>query len=69
VAELLQVELAELLRRHLKDPRLRMVTMSQVEVSPDLRHARLYVSRVGSAAEQQAAITGLQQATGFMRSH
>ena len=69
VAELLQAELAELLLRHLKDPRLRMVTISRVEVSPDLRHARVFVSHVGSAAEQQAAIAGLQQATGFIRSH
>ena len=69
VAELLQAELAELLRRHLKDPRLSMATISQVEVSPDLRHARIYVSRVGSAAEQQAAIAGLHQATGFIRRH
>lgn len=69
VAELLQAELAELLLRHLKDPRLQMVTLSRVEVTPDLRHARVYVSHVGSAAEQQAALAALQQATGFMRSH
>ena len=69
MAELLQAEMAELLLRHLKDPRLKMVTISRVEVSSDLRHARLYVSHVGSAVEQQAAMAGLQQATGFIRSH
>ena len=69
IAELLQAELADLLLRHLKDPRLRMVTISRVEVSPDLRHARIYVSHVGSEAEQHAAMAGLHQATGFIRSH
>jgi ribosome-binding factor A len=67
VAELIQTEIAELLLRHLKDPRLTMATISRVEVSPDLRHARVYVSRVGSAAEQQAAMAGFQHATGFIR--
>jgi ribosome-binding factor A len=69
VAELIQAELATLLLRHLKDPRLTMATISRVKVSPDLRHARIYVSRIGSEAEQQAAIAGFQQATGFIRSH
>jgi ribosome-binding factor A len=69
IAELMQAEMAELLRRHLKEPRLRMATISRVEVSPDLRHARVYVSRVGSEAEQQAAMAGFHQATGFIRSH
>jgi ribosome-binding factor A len=69
VAELIQAEMAELLLRHLKDPRLKMATISRVEVSPDLRHARVYVSRVGNAAEQQAAMAGFHQAAGFIRSH
>ena len=69
VAELMQAAIAELLLRHLKDPRLRMATISRVEVSPDLRHARIYVSRVGSEAEQQATMAGCHQAAGFIRSH
>jgi ribosome-binding factor A len=67
VAELIQAEIAELLLRHLKDPRLDMATVSHVEVSADLRHARVYVSRVGSEAEQQEAIAGFQRAAGFIR--
>jgi ribosome-binding factor A len=61
--------MAKLLLRHLTDPQLTMATISGVEVSPDLQHARVYVSRVGSAAEQQAAIMSLQHATGFMQGH
>ena len=67
VAELIQAEIAELLLRHLKDPRLTMATISRVEVSPDLQHARVYVSRIGSEAEKQATIEGFQHATGFIR--
>ena len=69
VAELIQAEIADLLLRQLKDPRLTMATISRVVVSADLRHARVYVSRVGSEAEQQATMAGFQQATGFIRSH
>jgi ribosome-binding factor A len=69
VAELIQAAMAELLLRHLKDPRLTLATVSRVEVSPDLRHARVYVSRVGSAAEQQATMAGFHQAAGFIRRH
>lgn len=67
VAELIQAEIAELLLRQLKDPRLTMATVSHVEVSPDLQHARVYVSRVGSETEQLAAIEGFQRAAGFIR--
>jgi ribosome-binding factor A len=56
VGELLQIEIAHLLARQMKDPRLSMATISRVEVSADLRHACVYVSRIGSEAEQQAAI-------------
>ena len=45
VGELLQAEIARLLLRQLKDPRLNMATISRVEVSSDLRHACIYVSR------------------------
>jgi ribosome-binding factor A len=58
----MQEEIADLLLRHLKDPRLALTTISRVEVSPDLRYARVYVSHAGSAAEQQAAMEGFQHA-------
>ena len=68
VGELLQAEIACLLLRQLKDPRLSMTTVSCVEVSSDLRHACVYISRIGSEAEQQAAIHGFERAAGFIRS-
>ena len=67
VGELLQAEIAQLLLRQLKDPRLSMVTISRVEVSADLRHACIYISRMGSEAEQRAALQGCEHAAGFIR--
>ena len=68
VGELLQAEIARLLLRQLKDPRLSMATVSRVDVSADLRHACVYISRIGSESEQRAAIQGFERATGFIRS-
>jgi ribosome-binding factor A len=68
VAELIQAEIADLLLRQLKDPRLTMTTISRVEVSPDLRYARVYISHTGNEAEQQAAVEGFLHAQGFIRS-
>jgi ribosome-binding factor A len=67
VGELIQAELATLLTRGLKDPRLEMSTVSYVEVTPDLRYARVYISRLGSEAEQNAMLQGFQRAAGFIR--
>jgi len=67
VGELLQAEIAQLLLRQLKDPRLSMVTISCVEVSSDLRHACIYISRIGSETDQQAALQGFEHAAGFIR--
>ena len=53
----------------LKDPRvqLRVVTITDVEVSPDLRHARVFVSIYGSTEERAEALQGLISARGFLR--
>ena len=67
VNQLLREELSHLAQRQLKDPRLRtLMTITEVDVSPDLRHARVYVSVMGDAEEQQAAIEALSAAAGFL---
>jgi ribosome-binding factor A len=50
-----------------KDPRIGFVTVTGVETSPDLRHARVYVSVLGSEVERQAALDGLTSARGFLQ--
>jgi ribosome-binding factor A len=67
VGDLIQAELAVLLLKDLKDPRLELTTVSHVEVSPDLRHARVYISRVGNTEEQENALEGFQRAAGYIR--
>ena len=50
-----------------KDPRIGFVTVTGVETSPDLRHARVYVSVLGSEVERQEALDGLTSARGFLQ--
>ena len=63
VREVLSGHIAE----DLKDPRIGFVTVTGVDTSPDLRHARVYVSVLGSDDERQAALDGLQSAAGFLQ--
>ena len=51
----------------LKDPRIGFVTVTRVEVVPDLRNAKVYVGVLGSQAERDKTLAGLRQAAGFMR--
>src|SRR4051794_41464641 len=51
----------------LKDPRIGFVTVTGVETSPDLRHARVYVSVLGSEEQKADALKGLQSAAGFLQ--
>jgi ribosome-binding factor A len=52
----------------LKDPRIGFVTVTGVDTSPDLRHARVYVSVLGSEVEREEAFEGLSSAAGFLQS-
>ena len=65
VADQIQRELTELIARELKDPRVGMVTLQGVEVTPDYAHAKVFFSLlIGDPVETQAA---LNQAAGFLR--
>ena len=52
----------------LKDPRIRDVTVTYVEVSPDMRQAKVHVSVMGDETKQQLSLHGLQNAAGFLQS-
>ena len=57
-----------MISRGVKDPRLAgLITVTQVETSNDLRHARVYVSVLGSPEEKEEAMRGAASASGFMR--
>jgi len=51
----------------LRDPRIRNVTVTYVEVSPDLRHAKVHVSVMADEAQQQLTLHGLESASGFLQ--
>lgn len=71
VADLIRSEVSMLLLRQINDPRIREKTVSitGVEVSPDLKSARLYFSVLGSEEDVEAVEEGLSRAKGFIRSH
>jgi ribosome-binding factor A len=64
VSSLIQEELGDLLEKKVSDPRLDFVTITAVEVSPNLRQAHIYVSTLGN---QQEAMEGFNHAAGFLR--
>jgi len=68
VAEVVREVAAETVLFHLRDPRVKMVTVTRAEVSGDLQHAKVFVSVMGSEREQQLALHGLQHAAGFVQS-
>jgi ribosome-binding factor A len=51
----------------LRDPRVKDVTVTRVEVSPDMRYAKVHVSIMGDEAKQKLALKGLQNAAGFLQ--
>jgi len=68
VAEALQDLIAELLLREIKDPRIGLITVTGVKVTPDLRHARIFFSCLGDEARRAESLKGLTSAAGFVRS-
>jgi len=59
--------LGDALAQELKDPRIGFVTVTDVKTSSDLRHARVYVSVLGTDPEQDATLDGLRSAHGFLQ--
>jgi ribosome-binding factor A len=67
VGEQIQRELAELIRNELKDPRLGMISISQVTVSRDMSHAKVFVSVLVNEQQTEASMVVLRHAAGFLR--
>lgn len=66
--EQIREELADLLRRHIRDPRLGgIISITDVETSPDLAVARVHVSVLGSDEEAAEALRALRHASGYLR--
>jgi ribosome-binding factor A len=67
VNRLLREELAELIRREVKDPRVGIVTITGVETSRELDVARVFVHLIGDATRRAEALQGLNHAAGYLR--
>mgnify|MGYP000956582529 FL=1 len=67
VQELMKQELSKIILQDLKDPRIGFVTVTAVDVSSDLRNAKVYVSLMGSEQQIADSWRGLQSSRGFLR--
>jgi ribosome-binding factor A len=67
LGELMASDLSELIRTRVKDPRVGFASITRVEVSGDLRHAKVLVSVMGTPEEQVETMKGLKAANGFLR--
>ncbi len=67
VGEAIREAIAAMLLREIKDPRVGMVTLTAVEVSDDLKRAKVYFSCLGDEAARQRSLNGLRSAAGFIK--
>ena len=68
IEDLLRTEISHLILREVSDPRVRLATVSKVDVSPDLKHASVKVSVLGEDSERLNSLEALQHASSFIRS-
>lgn len=68
VAEQMKKEIADILKRKVKDPRVEFVTVTDVEVTGDLQQATVYVTVLEQQVKQEEALKGLEKAKGIIRS-
>ena len=67
IEEQLRIEISEILERELQDPRVHLVTVTGVKASPDLSHARVFISSLGGPDERKKVLQGLRSAAGYVR--
>jgi ribosome-binding factor A len=68
VSETLRQVIADALTRGIRDPRVGFVTVTRVEVTSDLSHAKVYVAVPGEEADRERSLEGLRSASGYLRS-
>ena len=67
INEAMRAVLSDAISKDLQDPRVGFVTVTSVKTSSDLRHARVYVSVLGTDEEREASLQGLRSAHGFLQ--
>lgn len=67
VREFIKEQVGEIIQQYLKDPRIGFVSVTDVEVSADLRHAKVFVSVLGNEQAKADTMAGLESAQGYVR--
>jgi ribosome-binding factor A len=67
IEEQLRMEISEIIEREIHDPRVGLTTVTAVKVSPDLGHAKIFVSSLGNEDEHKKTLQGLKSAAAFIR--
>jgi ribosome-binding factor A len=67
IADQIRAEVSQMLMRNVHDPGIGFVTITRVQVTPDLQLARIYYTRMGTESERQATVKALERATSFLR--
>ena len=69
IADQMQRDLAQLIRTEVKDPRVGLVTIQSIDVSPDYAHAKVFITQLGDTKNAKACTDALNHAAGFLRHH
>ncbi|MBU4343042.1 MAG: 30S ribosome-binding factor RbfA [Candidatus Omnitrophica bacterium] len=67
VKKVLRIEISRILQEDLKDPRIGFVTVTRIDLTGDLRYAKVYFSILGDAANQESSVEGIESALGYIR--
>lgn len=67
LAELVKREISDILREDVSDPRIGFVSLTEVDLSPDLKNCKVFISIFGPEKAKKEAMAGLQSATSFIR--
>jgi len=67
VAQIIRIEVSDIVRNKLVDPRIGFASITDVELTPDLKFAKIFVSILGNDKQKKETIAGLRCATGFIR--
>lgn len=69
IADMIQREISALILKGLKDPRIGFVTITGVDITDDLRHAKIFVTVIGAEESKIASLEGLKHSVPFLRRH
>jgi len=67
IEEQLRIEISQILEREISDPRVGLASVTGVKISPDLRHARVFITALGGEEDHKRTMQGLRSAASYVR--